>query len=81
MAVGIFWDVSDVSVDLSIKKLQKESVCNPFFECVISVKSQGMIVQVFERLLKMNAVMQRIANDERAKLGKAPGATVDRTLH
>lgn len=27
-------------------------------------------VQVFERLLKMNAVMQRIANDERAKLGK-----------
>jgi hypothetical protein len=80
MAVGIFWDVSDVSVDLSIKKLQKESVCNPFFECVISVKARND-VQVFERLLKMNAVMQRIANDERAKLGKAPGATVDRTLH
>ena len=80
MAVGIFWDVSDVSVDLSIKKLQKESVCNPFFECVISVKARND-VQVFERLLKMNAVMQRIAKDERAKLGKAPGATVDRTLH
>ena len=78
--MGIFWDVSDVSVDLSIKKLQKESVCNPFFECVISVKARND-VQVFERLLKMNAVMQRIANDERAKLGKAPGATVDRTLH
>ena len=64
----------------TIKKLQKESVCNPFFECVISVKARND-VQVFERLLKMNAVMQRIANDERAKLGKAPGATVDRTLH
>ena len=54
--MGIFWDVSDVSVDLSIKKLQKESVCNPFFECVISVKARND-VQVFERLLKMNAVM------------------------
>ena len=28
-------------------------------------------VQVFERLLKMNALMQRIANNERGKLGKA----------
>ena len=62
------------------RKLQKEWL-QPIFLSASSQSNPRNDVQVFERLLKMNAEMQRIANEERAKLGKARGATVDRTLH